>query len=220
MPSRLAGRGARPRGTLQLSLMRSTRDSEPGGFTLLEVLIVLALLGLMLTGLVQASRVVLLTWEMHGRLLQRNSDLDAAVRTLRRLIEQAAPGSKWEPLVFVGTAHSVKFTSAMPVAIGEVPTRRADVELSVDAAHRLMLVWTPHLHAIRIGRPPRAVMTEVLQGVDRLELSYFPATQNGGWTPVWRDPIAPRLVRIQIIFAGQGHSQSPDVIAATRLGPP
>ena len=145
------------------------------GFTLLEVLVALTVLGLLLFGLVQGSHFVLLGWDRQTRLAARTEDLDAVDRTLRRLVVQAKPGSKWEPLVFAGTAHSATFTSIVPLPAAGFPTQRADVELVVDAAHRLLLRWMPHFHAINVGRPPPAVTTEILDGVDRLELSYWSA---------------------------------------------
>lgn len=216
-PTLAAGKAAAASFANQLDCLRSASTT---GFTLLEVLVALAVLGLLLVGMSQGSRFVLFGWDMHARLLEQNADLDAVDRTLRRLIEHAKPGSEWEPLLFAGTAHSVTFTSIMPMPAAEFQTRRADVELVVDAAHRLLLVWTPHLHATRIGRPPRAMTTEILQEVEQLELSYSPATQAGGWTRVWRDSTPPRLVRIRIIFSDASRPSWPDIIAAPMLAPP
>jgi general secretion pathway protein J len=194
-------------------------QSETAGFTLLEILVALAVLGFLLIGLVQGSRFVLFGWETHSRLLERNADLDAIDRMLRHVIEQAKPASDWERLAFTGSASSVTFTSIMPVSAGEPPTRRADVELIVDAGHRLLLVWTPHLHATRTGRDPRPQSTEILQGVERLELAYLSATQAGVWTRVWHDPMPPRLVRIRIVFADAKHPRWPDIVAAPMIDP-
>jgi general secretion pathway protein J len=209
-------------GEADASVAKRTTDLAQGpkaGFTLLEVLVALAVLGLLLVGLVQGSRFVLSGWDTHARLVERNADLDAVDRTLRRLIEQAKPGSKWEPLVFVGTTHSITFTSTLPMPVAELSTRRADVELAVDAAHRLLLIWTPHLHAIRLGQPPRAMTTEVLQGVERLDLLYWPAKQGEGWTTIWHDHTPPRLVRIRIVFSDPGQPSWPEIIAAPILKP-
>lgn len=126
---------------------------------MLEVLVALAILGLLLLGLAEGTSFGLLTFDRQARLMERRADLDAVYRTLRHLVEHARPGSEWEPLVFVGAAHSVAFTSVIPFQTNVSSGRRADVELIVDATHRLMLVWTPHLHAIRTGPPPAPVAT-------------------------------------------------------------
>jgi general secretion pathway protein J len=193
--------------------------SLAGGFTLLEILVALAVMGLLLVGLLQGSRFVLFSWETHIRLVERNADLDAVDRTLRGLIEHARPGSEWEPLIFAGTAHAVTFISILPTPVAGLQMRRADVELVVDAAHRLLLLSTPHLHATRIGQPPQPLVTEILQGVERLELSYWPATEGEGWTQIWHDSAPPRLVRIRIVFSDPGHPPWPDILAAPMLDP-
>jgi general secretion pathway protein J len=200
--------------------LKSPQRISVVGFTLLEVLVALTVLGLLLFGLVQGSHFVLLGWDRTTRLAARTEDLDAVDRTLRRLIVQAKPGSTWEPLVFAGTAHSVTFNSIVPLPVGAFPTQRANVELVVDAAHRLLLRWTPHFHAINVGRPPPAVTTEILDGVDRLELSYWSETQGGGWTSIWQNEAPPALVRIRIIFSDPSHGRWPDILVAPMLDPP
>ncbi len=187
------------------------------GFTLLEVLVALALLGLLLLGLAQGTSFGLRAFDQQRRMIDRRADLDAVYRTLRNLIEHARPGSDWEPLLFFGTAHSAVFTSVVPLPTVGAANSRADVELAVDGAHRLLLIWTPHLHATRIGPAPAAVTTSVLQGVARLDLNYWPA-KGGGWTSVWHDPMPPRLVRIRIVFA-EGDRGWPDLVAAPMLDP-
>jgi hypothetical protein len=96
---------------------------------------------------------------------------------------------------------------------------RADVELVVDRAQRLVLLWTPHLHAIRTGPAPPAVATPILQGVARLDLNYLSAA-GGGWTSVWQDPAPPRLVRIRIVFADDTRRNWPDLVVAPMLDTP
>jgi general secretion pathway protein J len=195
---------------------RVAKEVARAGFTLLEILVVLAVLGLLLVGLLQENRFVLLGWDKQNRLAAASEDLDSVERTLRHLIEHAAPASKWDAVTFAGSSHSVTFTSVLPSGMAGLPTRRADVKLAADGAHRLVLLWTPHVHAIRIGPPPRALTTEILQGVSQLDLAYLPA-QGAAWVPAWHDATPPRLVRIRIVFAESGHEPWPDMIAAPIL---
>lgn len=196
---------------------RPERQTSAAGFTLLETLVVLAVLGLLLGSLLQVNRFVLLGSDAHSRLLGQNADLDAVDRTLRSLIAQARPGSEREPLVFAGFAHAVIFTSVMPISTSEFHTRRADLKIAVDSSHRLMLVWTPHLHAIRIGRSAPTLSTEILQGVERIDLAYLSAGPGGRWTSIWQDAVPPRLVRVRIVFLGADHPIWPDILAAPML---
>lgn len=187
---------------------------------MLEILIALAVLGILVAGLTQSSRFVLLGRDQQTWLLAGKEDLDAVDRALRHLIEQAKPGSEWEPLIFSGTAHSVGFTSVVPLPANSTPSNRADIELSVDAAHRLLLTWKTHLHAVRTGPPPQTHTAEILEGVERLDLAYTPAASGGGWTQVWRAAEPPRLVRIRIVFSDPSHPRWPDILAAPRMDPP
>lgn len=205
------------------ALGRNIIPSSPwAGFTLLEVLVALAVLGLLLVGLLQGSRFVHFGWDRQTRLLAGKEDLDAVDRLVRRLIERAKPGSKWEKVEFAGTAHAVAFTTIAPsTAIvssppGTFQTQRADVVLLVDGAHRLVLRWTPHIHAIRTGPVPSAATSEILQGVDRIELAYWPTAQ-GGWTQLWQSPEPPRLVRLRIVFEDSARGFWPDIVAAPML---
>jgi general secretion pathway protein J len=185
---------------------------------LLEALVALAVLGLLVLGLAQGTSFGLLAFNQQARVAESRANLDAVYRTLRHLIEHARPGSEWESLLFVGTAHSAVFTSVMPLPATGAPSKRVDVELAVDAAHRLVLVWTPHVHAVRTGSPPVAVRTPVLEDVARLDLNYWPA-RGGGWTSVWHDAVPPRLVRVRIVFAGTADHEWPDLLAAPMLDP-
>src|ERR1700743_2002099 len=132
--------------------LQTPQRISTAGFTLLEVLVALAVMGLLLLSLIEGNHFILSGWDRQTRLAGRTEDLDAVDRTLRRLVAQAKPGSKWEKLIFAGTAHTATFTSIMPLPAAGFPTQRADVELVVDAAHRLVVRWRPHGHAINVGR--------------------------------------------------------------------
>ncbi|MBV9250646.1 MAG: hypothetical protein JO227_15535 [Acetobacteraceae bacterium] len=186
----------------------------PGaGFTLLEALVVLVVAGLLVLGLFQGTRFGIAASNHQFRIVEQHQDLDAIDRTLRHLIEHVAPSSEWETLTFTGSARAVAFTTELPF-----PGSRADVELDVDSSGRLTLISRPHLHAIRIGRPPPPVATELVRGVQRLELAYWPGP-GGGWSAGWNGPLPPQLVRIRIVFSG-AHRQWPDILAAPALGRP
>jgi hypothetical protein len=158
----------------------------------------------------------LLALEQQSRLTERYADLDVTHRTLRRLIQNAAPGSAWEQSEFIGTANSAIFTTVAPIPNGASSVTRADVELAVDDGHRLILLWTRHLHAVRTAPPPTPVATVLLPGVTQFELSYWPA-KEGGWTSIWHDSSPPRLIRVRIENGGE---RWPDLFATTMLDAP
>jgi general secretion pathway protein J len=190
-----------------------------GGFTLLEILVALVVLGFLVVGLTQGVHFGLRAWELQARTIGRREDLDSIDRTLRRLIENMDPGTSTDPLALQGRATGLAFTTDLPMAVPayagtSLPIRRADVSLGVDAAHRLVLRWTPHLHAVRFGPAPAPLVSELLRGIDHLDLAYRGAAAGGGWQSSWNQAALPGLVRIRLIFAEGDPRRWPDVVAA------
>lgn len=191
------------------------------GFTLLEILVALVVLGFLMLGLAQGTRFGIAAWDQQARRLAERGDLDATDRALRQLIEHADPGQDTDPPRFIGGPGRLAFKTELPLAASALQTRRADVLVSVDAAHRLVLRWVPDLHASRLGPPPSPPETELLRGVDHLELAYLrPPSSGGGWLSTWDDSVLPELVRIRIVFANGDRRHWPDIVAAPMLERP
>jgi general secretion pathway protein J len=183
-----------------------------GGFTLLEILVALIVLGLLMAGLAQGTRFGLRAWDAEARAIAGREDLDAVDRVLRRLIASMDPGSDAEKALIQGNAQSLAFTTELPMMAAATP-RLADVAIGVDAAHRLVLRWTPHLHAVRLGPPPVAREAELLRGVQRIDLPDWNAAV-GAWQRQWSASLPPSLVRLRLTFRAEGRRHWPDIIAA------
>ena len=123
-----------------------------GGFTLLELLVALVVLGLVMVGLTGGARFGLRAWGAQSRLIDARAELDAVDRLLRRLIEGMDPGGPNQAPLIEGGRGTLSFTADLPAAVAA--TRQADVALLVDPAGRLVLRWTPRLNAVRFGPPP------------------------------------------------------------------
>lgn len=193
-------RGARPQ-----------PDPDAAGFTLLEILVVLTILGVLVVGLTQCLRLGIQFWDREARTVDGVSELDAAARTLRGLIEQLDPGGKGDMPRIAGTSRWLRFTTEMPAAAGALPTRRAEVTVLVDAMHRLLLRWRPSPHTEPF-KPVHSVDTVLLSDVDHIDMSY--QSPAGGWLPDWDGSSAPLLVRIHIAFAPNDPRRWPDIVAA------
>jgi general secretion pathway protein J len=179
-----------------------------GGFSLLELLVALVVLGLLMAGLTQGIRFGFSAWGMQARLGASSGDLDAVDRALRRLVEQAHPAANQVTPTLRGTGASLAFVTALPVSLA-APMHQADIRLSVDAG-RLVLDWTPHLHAAWLG-PPRQPRREVLlDRVEALEVSYLgPA----GWVKSWDSARLPTLIRLHLRFPKGDPRHWPDLVA-------
>src|SRR5690348_3584366 len=89
--------------------------SRESGFTLLEVLVTLVVLGLLMVTLTQGTRVGLRAWAMDGNVAQRVNGLETTDRALRQLIERALPQDmRSNDGGLVGDAHTVSFTTTLP----------------------------------------------------------------------------------------------------------
>jgi general secretion pathway protein J len=199
--------------------MRPKGQGE-AGFTLLEVLISLVVLALLILGLAQGTRFGLLATGQQSRIITRQADFDAVDRTLRRMIEQIAPGNAHDAPEIKGNANSVEFTSELPLGAGTSPTSQAEIRLLVDRSHQLLLRWAPYSHGIRIGPPPSPTDTLMLPDVDRMEISYWPHTGPPDWRGSWSEAALPALIRIRIVLVADSAVAWPDIVAAPQRSRP
>lgn len=186
-----------------------------GGFTLLELLVALVVLGFILAGLSGGVRYGLRATDSQARTLAERSELDAVDRALRRLVEQMDPGTARDGTGFQGSAGRLAFVSELPAASG-LPTRHADIALGLDGARRLVLRATPHLPGKPFGPPPLPVETELLRDVEHVEFSYFARDSGSGWTSAWNGRELPLLIRLRVVFPPGDRRHWPDIVASPR----
>jgi general secretion pathway protein J len=197
-------------------------EARSPGFTLLELLVALAVLGFLLVGLNQGTRLGVSAWDAQSRLVAARDQLDAADRALRLLLAHVDPGTGRTPLRLAGKPDSFEFATELPSAVA-LATRRADVTLLVDGRHRLILRWTPHLHERRLGEAPAEDEAEILSGVKEIRFSYWhQADQSGaaGWRNQWSEPVLPDLVKIHLVFAAGDRRRWPEIVVAPMLDHP
>jgi general secretion pathway protein J len=193
------------------------------GFTLLETLVVVVVLGFLVVGLAQGARTGLTLWEAQARRVGETAELDAAARILRTLLSgivlqqsAALPGGVGGATEFKGTATSTTFVGDLPTGLGT--TRRANITLEVRQG-RLVLRWTPRRHEASDAPPPEPTETELIRHVDRLDLAYWGGSapeQPPGWQAQWESSPLPDLIRVRLILARNDRRHFPDLITATQ----
>lgn len=193
-------------------------NRRAAGFTLLEILVALVVLGFLLVALGQGSRFGTRALNVQTRMIDQREGLEAVDRALRRMIEQADAGTPGGEAPVTGTPSRLAFTTRLPVAT--VEGQYADTVLAVDGARRLVLRWTPHRHAVRFGPPPGPEEVELLRGVARLEIGYWRRSGEGGWLGSWSDREPPALIRVRIVFAEGDPRRWPDIVVAPMNGRP
>lgn len=188
------------------------------GFTLLEILVALVVLGFLLLGLSEGVRFGLHAWTTETRLVERGADMDAMERVLRNLITAADPGDFNDQPPFHGAPHTLAFLSRLPMSAAGMLTRNADIGLGVDAKHRLVLRWTLHPHAERLTTPDKPHETVLLEGVESVAFSFLRGPEQGtGWTDTWDVAQLPKLVRITLNFPEGDRRHWPTIEAAPML---
>jgi prepilin-type N-terminal cleavage/methylation domain-containing protein len=173
------------------------------GFTLLETLVALVVLGLVVLGLTQGLRFGVNAWERQVREGARRDDLGATDRILRRLVEQAEPGHSGGEPMLQGSRGTMLVRSVLPGPSGLGVPQPVLAAIGIDVAQRLVLRVS--------GRGMPAAETPLLAGVDRMELAYW--RDVSGWQDAWSGRDLPRLVRVRLVFNDPARHW-PDILAA------
>ncbi|HLY56043.1 MAG TPA: prepilin-type N-terminal cleavage/methylation domain-containing protein [Stellaceae bacterium] len=182
------------------------------GFTLIEMLVVVAVAGFLVVGLLQGTRLGLKAWATQTRIVAERGQLDSTDRVLRQLITHLSAGSDTDTGQIAGSAQQFTFTTELPEAVATA-TRRAEVKLLLDSQHRLIVRWRLHFHEVPIGPPPSWNDAELLAGVDSVTFSFRPP---GGteWQSEWTQPNPPGLVKIHLAFPKGDPRHWPDITVA------
>jgi general secretion pathway protein J len=191
------------------------------GFTLLEILVVLVVLGFLVVGLTRGVRTGLTLWDAQTRRIGETGELDAGARVLRTLLSRI-----WVPpprLLDPEAAHTtgsagqpdrLTFIGDLPTGLGT--TNRANITIELRD-RRLVLLWTPHRHELSTAPPPEPIETELVSGVEHLDFAYWgspSANQPAGWQTQWDSFNVPELIRVRLRFAKGDRRHWPDLTAA------
>ncbi len=183
------------------------------GFTLLETIVMLVVVGLLVTGLAEGTRAGLATWSAERR-WSGEAEVAGTARVLRGLIEAMDPGDPSAPLAVTGSANTLVFATDLPVVPPGQRTREATVELGLQA-RTLQLRWTPRLPSPL--RPPVRHTDILATGISSLDLAYW---RDGAWSGHWAGDGIPELVRIRIAREPGTGPAFADIIAAPARTPP
>jgi general secretion pathway protein J len=182
------------------------------GFTLMEMMIAMALIGMALTIAFAALRFASRSWERTAELGAEFDQLRIATQVVRRQLAQVQaikPDETKRELLFHGGSQTLEFVAPAPVQDGR---------LAALYHYRLRFGSDEQGTALVLEyRPYRPGETQAWQGeVDSSLLagglqggrfSYYPATplQAGSpWQPQWDKPEQlPRMVRMELQLPGQ-----------------
>jgi general secretion pathway protein J len=191
------------------------------GFTLLEVLVAVTLLGLLMAALLGGVRLGVRAWEASDTRLDADARLTAVQDFLRERLTQArrsgaaAAGADDGP-AWRGEPDRLSFVTLMPEHLGAGLERITLSLTPADHGADLTVEWWPaelgqDRHAVRDAIRTRVLLARVAE----LRLAYFGQVdprQPPTWSEVWDQPSLPRLVRIQLRFPDGDTRGWPDLI--------
>ncbi len=192
-------------------------ERNPRGFTLLEMLVALTVLGLLMVGLTEGSRFGFQAFRHQADAIAAHDQFDAVDRTLRQLLAQVS-------LRESDSTDQLTFTGQLPLSV-ELATRRADMKLLVDQEHRLILRWTARPHEISLEAEQAPTDTVLVSGLDHLDIAYWKAADRttgepADWTSEWGGINQPRLLKLTLVFPDKdGRKWPPIVVAPAGIGP-
>lgn len=199
------------------------------GFTLVELLVVLATVGLLSLLLLGTLRFGVRAWESGVERVAQEQEIVLAQSLLRRLLGQAQllaeEGEAEDRPVFVGGRERLRFVAPLPPHL----TVGGFYVLSLELNHGtntqdLLIRW--HLY-----RPdddpedfesstPRAKHANLLDQIESLSLEYFGAAEDD-YDPTWmeswdRADALPQLVRVGVEFGDDDDRWWPDLVVALK----
>jgi general secretion pathway protein J len=207
-------------------MTRASVPSHPSaGFTLLELLIAITLLGLLMAALFGGLRLGARAWERGEERLDESGRLQVVQNFLRERLGEAYPLSTDDQagrqvLAFQGTSDAVRFVTLMPEHLG---TGFAEFLLAVverGDAKDLVVQWRrfdgPE-DAPRAGDRSEPQTKVLLEGIEALEIAYYGALQRNQpaiWREEWLEPRVdmPQLVRLRVVFFDDDRRYWPDLI--------
>ena len=183
--------------------------TREAGFSLLETIVMLVVVGLLVTGLAEGTRAGLSAWSTETRWSRVGLDGGSTARVLRGLITAMDPGDFQDPLKVTGSRTALAFATDLPTRPPGQRTREATVAITLDHT-RLLMRWTLRIPAPI--RPPATHEAVLASGITSVAFSYW---HDGAWSDRWTGDGLPRLVRVRLV----GKQEIPDIVAAPFRAP-
>ena len=202
-------------------------DRRPAdGFTLVELLVAMTLIGLIFIALFGGLRFGARTWEVGNARSEISTQIEVTQSLLRRQLAQAfvLPGPDRDDFTFEGETERLRFTAPGPSQVGlggiylfELFTDRS------EQGQRLVLKWRlyrPDLDPDSPVEDEERKTRVLLDGVAALRLAYFgdpEEDENPQWRETWSGyDLMPELISIRLDLPQDDIRRWPDLFVAPK----
>jgi general secretion pathway protein J len=196
------------------------------GFTLIELVVAMALLGTMMLLLYSGLSFSLRSWDAGEASGRRSADRRIGENFLRRELSEIFPMRWKDPMAlrvaFDGEKERLRFVSARPAgaSLGGLSLVSLEVERGDRERHLVMRRAMPDDEAKDFGPLDKAERTVLLEGVDSVQFAYFGA-ENDFTAPKWSDTWpyierVPQMIRLRM--RSSDSTPLPDMVVRIELG--
>lgn len=197
-----------------------------GGFTLVEVLVVMSLLSLVMLAMGSALRTTAQTEERVDQRLQRADEMRVAADFLRSILGRVSARKVPGPVavganqfIFSGDENEMTWIGIMPARYGAGGRYHFRLALeALPAGQALVVRFTPWIDDVASLDWSRAETYALVADVAKMALRYEDANvEPPVWTSRWSVP--DRLPQRVTMSLSTLHGQWPDLVIAMRIAP-
>ncbi|MCH9696867.1 MAG: prepilin-type N-terminal cleavage/methylation domain-containing protein [Gammaproteobacteria bacterium] len=206
--------------------MSNTCSDQAKGFTLVEVLIALTLLGIMMTLFMSSFRAGVRNWEAGESLASATGDRFVVQNFLRSYLENARPviddftEENESEFSFRGDNHSVIFVAGLPANQDKGGLWRFSIGLDKEGRSKELVVNVEPFYPELDEDAELSETLTLLSNIERFDVYYFgkdqPTDQDEDWNEDWEDKNElPSLIKIDLQIKDQ--KQWPEIIIAPQV---
>lgn len=204
-----------------------TRVRDSAGFTLVEVLVAMVLLGLISLTLFSSFRFGVRAWEAGTARVEQLGELEVVQNLIRNELTEAVQlpvdsGALVPESTFVGAPGELRFSGPLPVHLGMGGTHVFTLSSTGTGRDRgLTLRWQLYRPDMLIDGEGWSDPVVLIAGISDLELAYFGAEKDDElptWRDSWKDQeTLPELIRLRVKFEHADPRWWPDLVVAPQV---
>jgi general secretion pathway protein J len=202
-----------------------SRAQQHQGFTLIEMLVALALMGMIAVILITSLQIGGHTWQRVVRATSSTEDIAQAQEILRLRLsslypDNPAPANMNQPAFLVSNGASLEFTGIAPDSTAD-GILRYRIAVSAGSGGLEVKSWRDqegHADNLSSDSGPERLLSRVASMAVRFWLK--PDATPGRWVDRWDSNQIPRLIRIDVVFDANDNRRWPPLYIEPRVDTP